>query len=98
MEDDTIISFPLELSAKYTTMLNIIIGSFQVVPEHNYLADLMKENLNTLEKQTYFCEQFARFKPDGIFYYPCNMVEFWKALAAYKQKYPFPGDPNYISS
>jgi hypothetical protein len=82
------------LTTRYQKMLEIIIGSFQVVPEYNYLAVIMITEVNTLEKQAYFCEQFTRFKPDGIFYYPCNMAEFWNALAAYRQKYPLSSDPS----
>ena len=99
MEENTVVpiaSAPAlsTLSAQNHKTITIIIGSFQVIPEYNYLADLMKGNINTVEKQTYFCEQFTKFKPDGIFYYPCNMAEFWNALAAYRQKYPLPSDPS----
>jgi hypothetical protein len=96
MEDHTIVSVATQTedtANRTQKILTIIIGSFQVIPEYNYLADLMKDNMNTIEKQTYFCEQFTKFKPDGIFYYPCNMAEFWNALAAYRQKYPLPSDP-----
>ena len=76
----------------------LILGSFQVIPAQAYLADIMRNDINTIEKQTYFCQQYSRFKPDGMFYYPANMVEFWNGFTAYRAKYPLRGDPGYVNT
>lgn len=87
-----------KLSTQCFNTYVLILGSFQVIPAQAYLADIMRNDINTIEKQTYFCQQYSRFKPDGMFYYPGNMTEFWNGFTAYRAKYPLRGDPGYVNT